>query len=82
MERGRIKNSAYRRSTNNLFDAVEDVTVLDRGAVFGDDGTDVVYGLGAAYNITQNLSVRGEWERYDFDGDDVDLLSVGLAWAF
>ena len=47
-----------------------------------EDGTDVVYGLGAAYNITQNLSVRGEWERYDFDGDDVDLLSVGLAWAF
>ena len=47
-----------------------------------DDGTDVVYGLGAAYNITQNLSVRGEWERYDFDGDDIDLLSVGLAWAF
>lgn len=47
-----------------------------------EDGTDVVYGLGAAYNITQNLSVRGEWERYDFDGDDIDLLSVGLAWSF
>ena len=48
----------------------------------GDDGADVVYGLGASYNFSQNLSLRGEWERYDFDGSDVDLLSVGLAWAF
>ena len=47
-----------------------------------DDGADVVYGLGASYNFSQNLSLRGEWERYDFDGSDVDLLSVGLAWAF
>jgi OOP family OmpA-OmpF porin len=47
-----------------------------------DDGTDMVYGVGAAYSITKNLSVRGEWERYDFDDGDVDLLSAGISWNF
>jgi len=47
-----------------------------------DDGTDMVYGVGAAYSFTNNLSVRGEWERYDFDDGDVDLWSVGLGWNF
>lgn len=46
------------------------------------DGTDWVYGLGATYNVAKNLNLRGEWERYDFDGTDVDLLSVGVAFKF
>lgn len=47
-----------------------------------DDGTDWVYGVGVAYNFTKNLSVRGEWERYDFDDGDIDLLSAGISWSF
>lgn len=47
-----------------------------------DEGTDWVYGVGATYSITTNLSVRGEWERYDFDDGDVDLLSAGVSWNF
>lgn len=47
-----------------------------------EDGTDVVYGLGAAYHITPNLNLRAEWERYDFDGSDLDFVSVGLGWSF
>lgn len=47
-----------------------------------EDGTDVVYGLGAAYHLTPNLNLRAEWERYDFDGGDLDFLSVGLSWSF
>lgn len=47
-----------------------------------DDGTDWVYGVGAAYDFTPNLSARGEWERYDFDDSDVDLLSAGISWSF
>jgi OOP family OmpA-OmpF porin len=48
-----------------------------------DNGTDWVYGLGAAYNFTDNLSVRGEWESYDFGGgDDADLWSAGISWNF
>lgn len=47
-----------------------------------DDGTDWVYGVGAAYSINKNLSLRGEWERYDFGDGDVDLLSAGVSWSF
>lgn len=46
------------------------------------DGTDWVYGIGAMYRFTPNLSARAEWERYDFDRDDVDLLSAGISWHF
>lgn len=63
-----------------------DVSVAGTGSgsavTTSDDGSDVVYGLGASYNFSQNLSLRGEWERYNFGDSDVDLLSVGLAWAF
>ena len=47
-----------------------------------DDGTDWVYGVGAAWNFTNNLSLRGEWERYDLGDGDVDLWSAGLSWNF
>ena len=46
-----------------------------------DDGTDLSFGLGASYNINKNVSVRGEWERYQAIGD-IDLLSVGLVVKF
>lgn len=47
-----------------------------------DDGTDMVYGAGASYSFTPNFSVRGEWERYDFDDGEVDLWSAGASWSF
>lgn len=47
-----------------------------------DDGTDMVYGVGAAYNFTNKLGVRGEWERYEFDDADIDFLSAGISWNF
>jgi OOP family OmpA-OmpF porin len=47
-----------------------------------EDGTDMVYGAGASYSFTPNFSVRGEWERYDFDDGEVDLWSAGASWSF
>lgn len=49
---------------------------------YDEDGTDVLYGLGASYHFTPNLNLRAEWERYDFDGNDIDFVSVGLGWSF
>lgn len=46
------------------------------------DGTDWVYGAGVMYNVNANFALRGEWERYDLDGTDVDLLSAGISWSF
>ena len=51
-----------------------------------DTGTDFKFGLGGAYAIDKNLSVRAEWERYRFnvfdDKGDTDLISVGISYKF
>ncbi len=51
--------------------------------------TELVYGAGAMYNINQNLSVRGEWSRYEKLGNiytggrtDANLYSLGLVYRF
>lgn len=51
--------------------------------------TELVYGAGAMYHINQNLSVRGEWSRYDKLGSvltggrtNANLYSLGLVYRF
>jgi OmpA-OmpF porin, OOP family len=53
------------------------------GALSGvdDDGTDLMYGIGAQYMFTDQFGIFGEWEWYDVD-DDVDLLSIGALIKF
>jgi OOP family OmpA-OmpF porin len=53
------------------------------GAASGldDDGTDLIYGLGAQYMFTDRFGIVGEWEWYDIDGD-VDLFSIGALLKF
>ena len=48
---------------------------------YGDSGTDLTYGLGAQFRIW-SLSLRAEYEIFDLDGVDVDLLSAGFTWTF
>jgi len=50
---------------------------------------DLTYGLGAQYNVTRQLGVRAEWQRYKNVGDDaligesdINLMSVGVIWRF
>lgn len=62
-----------------------DVTISGVGTVSlseDADGTDIFFGLGAKYDFTDNLGARVEWERYDIDGDDVDLISGSLVFSF
>jgi OmpA-OmpF porin, OOP family len=51
-----------------------------------DRGTNLKVGLGLQYDITPNIGVRTEWERYRFDSldghDNADLYSVGLNYRF
>ena len=47
-----------------------------------EDGTDFFYGIGAKYDFMENFGARVEWERYDIDGDDVDLISGSLVYIF
>jgi len=53
------------------------------GAASGidDDGTDLMYGIGAQYMFTDQFGIVGEWEWYDMD-DDVDLFSIGALIKF
>ena len=40
------------------------------------------YGVGASYALLDNLSVRAEWERFETDEFDIDLLTAGLNLKF
>lgn len=48
----------------------------------GGDSTDLTYGVGAQYDITRNLGARAQWQRYDSDPTEVDLLSIGIVYRF
>jgi OOP family OmpA-OmpF porin len=47
-----------------------------------EDGTDLIYGLGAEIAINKTFGVLGEWEQLDADGEDVDLLSISAIMRF
>jgi OOP family OmpA-OmpF porin len=46
-----------------------------------EDGSDLSYGFGGAYNLTKNFSLRAEWEQFEAV-DQISLLSVGVAYKF
>ena len=51
---------------------------------FSDDGTDLGYGLGAAFDIGK-VQIRGEYELYDTSNEDVtmlSMLSLGVIYHF
>lgn len=69
--------------------------VDDSGTIGGiytavnESGTDLVFGVGARFNVMKNLAIRAEWERFknvgkeDTSGQfDIDLLSVNLIATF
>lgn len=56
---------------------------------YSSSGTDLTYGVGAQYDLTNQLGVRGEWQQYSSLGDsattgqgDVDLISASLLYKF
>ena len=48
---------------------------------FSDDGSDIGYGLGLAFNVGP-VQVRGEYELYDADDGDIAMASVGIVYQF
>lgn len=82
-------------------DVLAGLPITQQGSVFAKVGTmyanaergasdessfDLKYGLGARFNVTQNVAVRAEWEQYAIDNDvlesDVSLISLGVALRF
>jgi OOP family OmpA-OmpF porin len=47
--------------------------------VASDSGTDLAFGFGANFGLGRNTKIRVEWERFELDDVDADLISVGLS---
>ncbi|HSN32702.1 MAG TPA: porin family protein [Ideonella sp.] len=56
------------------------------GVSDSDRGLSWKAGLGLQYDLSKNLGIRGEWERYRFDAlstkADTDLYSIGVNYRF
>ena len=47
-----------------------------------EDGYDPVYGVGVKYALFDNMDLRAEWDRYDRDNMNIDLVTAGFAVKF
>lgn len=81
---GKLGVNNWKTTTNTFVHA--DVT---SGASFTrtssiERGYDPYYGVGVSYALMENnfVTVRGEYERYDLGGSNIDFLSGGLAVKF
>lgn len=59
-----------------------DLSASGPGGSLSDDGSDFMFGLGLNWNLARQLDLRVEWEQFDIGGDDVSLISAGVAFRF
>jgi opacity protein-like surface antigen len=59
-----------------------ELTTDGSGVTASKDGTDLFYGLGVMVNVTSNLGFGARYNIYDFDGDDVTMLSINAQLSF
>lgn len=52
------------------------------GASASDSGTDLTYGLGVQFDISKAVALRGEYQVYDVDGDDIDNIGISALFRF
>lgn len=81
--------SLFGKAGIHNWDAETGISALGLTEKVSDKGTDLTFGVGAGYEITKNLGLRLEWERFRHVGEkdttgqsDVDLISVGLRYRF
>ena len=43
-----------------------------------DDGFDIMLGAGPRFTINEHFAIESGWDRLILDGDDVDLVSIGI----
>ena len=46
-----------------------------------EDKTELTWGLGAQFDLTPNLALRGIWQRYETE-DAINYLALGVTWKF
>jgi len=52
------------------------------GDSVSEDDEDLVYGLGAAFNLTEQFQIRAEWEAIDVSGGDFNYFGVAGVFKF
>lgn len=52
------------------------------GPALNDDHSGPAYGLGATFDVTESIYVRGDLTGYDLDEFENDALSIGLGYRF
>lgn len=48
----------------------------------GDDSYEPYYGVGVSYALLDNMSLRAEWERFDRENLEIDLMTAGFVVKF
>ena len=59
-----------------------DLTEDGVGIIGTDDGTDIFYGFGVSVKASSNIGIGARYNVYDFDGNDVSMLSVNAMLSF
>jgi len=61
---------------------VELSTDVEGGVTLSDTADGVGYGVGASFDFTPQIYVRGDFTRYDFEGADIDAAMAGVGFRF
>ncbi|MGB5398480.1 MAG: porin family protein [Gammaproteobacteria bacterium] len=59
-----------------------DLTEDGVGIISSDDGTDIFYGFGVSVKASKSIGIGARYNVYDFDGNDVSMLSVHAQLSF
>ena len=65
------------------WDADYTTTTIGSDSLTGSDsdsGTDLYWGFGLKQKLTKNLSLSGEFQRFEFDQDKSQYVRLGLEW--
>ncbi len=46
------------------------------------DGSDLSWGIGADFKMSDTFTLRAELDRFSLDGDSLNLLTAGAMWSF
>lgn len=55
---------------------------LDENAEAERGGTDIFYSIGSYFDVTEKIGFSAEWERFEFENEDVDFISTELHFNF
>ncbi|WP_206483424.1 OmpA family protein [Thalassotalea sp. G2M2-11] len=68
-----------------LFDWQGKYVTSNVGSSVGDDkldGRELFYGLGLQHDLSSDWSLHAKWERFNFDNDKSNVLSLGITYRF